>query len=120
MLWNVYKNEKVAHIPHEEDYKLWTSCLSLKQIQDIKAEILKRIGKQDVVSAGWLPGEDWSGTPFQAISEACKHNRDAAGKCFGLFVWVTLMEAMKVYWGFENVAGQHGMRYFKVHPKKGK
>lgn len=120
MIWDIDKDREIIDIPHRQEYAAWISRLSSEQIQDIKAEILRRIriGGDEIATAGWLPGPDWSGTPFQPIYEyACLRNRDAAGKCFGIFVWETLMEHNDC-WGFgryevNNVPIQ-SMTYFKL------
>jgi len=38
-------------------------------------------------TAGWMPGNNWIGTPFQPIYEACGEDEKEAGKCFGLIAW---------------------------------
>lgn len=41
----------------------------------------------DIQTAGWMPGNNWDGTPFQAIWEVCGGDREEAAKAFGLIVW---------------------------------
>lgn len=122
MLWDVHNNKEVTYVPHKKEYDVWISRLSSEQIQYIKDEILRRISGEEVKTAGWIPGSDWRETPFQPIYEiACRSNEKAAGKCFGLLVWETLMEH-EDYWGFGkyelNNLPIESMTYFKVHPSK--
>ncbi|MCX5784541.1 MAG: hypothetical protein NTX59_02530 [Elusimicrobia bacterium] len=121
MLWDVNSNREITTIPHQQDYDVWISRLSGEQIQSIKQEILRKIAGDEIATAGWIPGTNWVGTPFQAIYEtACRSNREASGKCFGLFVWIILMER-EDYWGFgkysKNDIPIESMTYFKVHPQ---
>ncbi|MFA6857190.1 MAG: hypothetical protein WCR31_08280 [Treponema sp.] len=82
----------ITFIPHHDDYEIWISRLSKSEIHEINKEITKLTDNKDVNVSAWIPGNKWEGTPFQAIYEkACKRDYGASGKCFGLFVWVSLM-----------------------------
>jgi hypothetical protein len=121
MLWDVYKNKEVNSIPHKKEYDIWISRMTPSEIQNIKAEILRRIEGDEIATAGWIPGSNWNGTPFQAIYErACRCNKGASGKCFGLMVWETVMEH-EDYWAFGryelNDLPIQSMTYFKVRPR---
>lgn len=54
-------------------------------------------------TAGWMPGSDWTGTPFQRIYEVCGSDVDEAAKCFGLIVWKVFEQRP------EDWASAHGM-----------
>ena len=59
------------------------------------AEIKQRIkdAGDEIVTAGWLPGADWAGTPFQPICETvARKNKEVAAKMFGLMVRSTIMQ----------------------------
>jgi hypothetical protein len=121
MIYDVYKDKPINRIPHKREYDIWMSRLTVQQIEYIKDEIRQRIAGDEVATAGWLPGSHWGNTPFHPIWEtACCRDQEAAGMCFGLFVWVTLMEH-EDYWGFGryevNNLPIESMTYFKVHPK---
>ncbi len=121
MLWDVYKNKEINNIPHKREYDVWISRLTQVEIQDIKAEILRRIEGDEIATAGWIPGSNWSGTPFHSIYEkACRFDEEASAKCFGLIVWETMMEH-EDYWGFGryelNNLPIRSMTYFKVQPR---
>lgn len=120
MIWDIYKNREIKVIPHRREYEAWISRLSYEKIQNIKAEILQRISGDEIATAGWIPGSDWSDTPFYPVYEiACQCDEEAAGKCFGLIVWETLMEH-EDYWGFGryevNNVPIKSMTYFRVYP----
>lgn len=118
MLLNVNNNKKITYIPHQREYEAWINRLLPTELEAIKAEILKRIDKDEIATAGWIPGSNWSGTPFHAIYEkACFFDEEAAGKCFGLIVWATMMEHEDC-WAFGryelNNLPIQSMTYFKV------
>lgn len=121
MLWDIKRQCAVTRIPHEEFYNARISRLSPEQLQAIQDEILLRIGGEEIAVAGWIPGLDWTGTPFQAIFEdACNRDFYASGLLFGVMVWITLLEH-EDFWGFErdvevNGAPVDSMTYFTVDP----
>ena len=120
MLWDVHNNKEIKRIPHQQEYSIWQSRLTPSQIEGIKTEIRRRIQGDEIATAGWIPGNNWTGTPFFPIySTACLCDEAASGKCFGLMVWVTLMEHEE-YWGFGRYELGNlpieSMTYFKVHP----
>lgn len=113
MLWNIDKKKRVTDIPHKQEFDQWTGRLSADQISAIKQEINNRIEGKEVNTAGWIPGNNWIGTPFQAIYEtACQMNRETSGQCLGLFVWVTFMER-EDDWSFGRYT-DGGVTYFKI------
>ena len=76
-------------------FNLLKKRLSPEQFEAVVAEIEQRIkdAGEKIVTSSWLPGKDWSGTPFQPIYEiAAKRSREAAAKMFGLMVWYTIMQ----------------------------
>ncbi len=79
------------------------------QLQDDLEPIEQRLnGMVDgdrIHTAGWMPGSDWRGTPFQRIYEVCGHDEDEAAKCFGLIVW-KVFEKRPETW-----ASAHGMKH---------
>lgn len=122
MIWDIDKNIELTTIPHKNDYDVWVSRLTKVELQAIKDEIMERIAGDQVATAGWLPGSDWSNTPFHAIYEkACLFDQTASGKCFGLLVWVTLMEHDD-YWAFGKYSVNNipinSMTYFKIDPTR--
>jgi len=118
MIWDVQSNKEITRIPHKREYDTWISRLTHDEVQRIRAEIRRRIAGDEIATAGWIPGSDWSGTPFHQIYEiACHQNEESAGKFFGLLVWTTLMEH-EDRWGFGKYEFNNlqiaSMTYFKV------
>ena len=69
MLWDIDKRQEVSRISHADFYDARISRLSPQLLQAIQEEILRRIEGDEVAVAGWIPGSNWTGTPFQSIHE---------------------------------------------------
>ena len=120
MLLNIDTKKEITQTPHKNEYDLWMSRLTKEDILAIKTEICGRIEGDEIATAGWIPGSDWSNTPFQPIYEkACRFDVISAGKCFGLMVWQVIMEH-EDRWAFGryelNNIPIESMTYFKVRP----
>ena len=51
------------------------------------------IDGDEIHTSSWMPGSDWSDTPFHPIWEkAAKKNEDLAAKIFGVLVWDVFRE----------------------------
>lgn len=69
-------------------YQRLIERLSEDELSAIRAELDDRITGQEIITAGWLPGNDWRGTPFQPIYErAANQSVEQSGLMFGLLVW---------------------------------
>ncbi len=122
MLYDVQKGREIHHIPHFKEFNDWKEKLTEQQIESIKDEIRSKIEGTEIQTSSWMPGSDWSNTPYQAIYEdACQSNEITSGLCFGLFVWETFMEGEN-YWGFGKYEKDgieiKGITYFRVTPVK--
>lgn len=94
MLIDIYTREEINNIPFRETFETIESRLSESQHDAIVAEINRLMDEAggEIVTAGWLPGPDWTGTPFEPIYRiAARRNEELAGKMFGLLVWHTIM-----------------------------
>lgn len=69
MLWDIDKRQEVSRISHADFYDARISRLSPQHFQAIQEVILRRIEGDEVAVAGWIPGSNWTGTPFQSIHE---------------------------------------------------
>jgi hypothetical protein len=103
MLISLQRHGQVFKVPKrtESDFNKWKGRLSSAQIEAIEAEINKKIDVKgaDIHTAGWMPGKDWAGTPFQPIYEvACLHSFDDAAKCFGLFVYEVFINRPEMWY----------------------
>ncbi|MDE3015450.1 MAG: hypothetical protein KGI29_00800 [Pseudomonadota bacterium] len=93
MLVDFYTDKKITSVPYQRDYDCWMSRLTEDEKQTIRQTLNSLIDGDEIHTAGWMPGRDWTGTPFQPIYEkATKRNIGLAAKCFGLVVWEVFMK----------------------------
>jgi len=94
MIINV-DNKRALGMPRAEDFKRLRGRLSAAEFDAAVDHINGLIdGAGDgIATAGWLPGNDWSGSPLQPIyDKAARGDYSLSGKFFGLLVWYTVME----------------------------
>lgn len=119
---------------HKQDYNAWVSRLSDSELDLIKETINNYIdypdqpnnlldsfldGRRQIITSSWVPGNDWTGTPFQPIYEkACNYNETSSGNCFGLIVQEVIIERPEtwMFGKYELPDGTpiKGMTYFVV------
>lgn len=93
MLVDMMTDKPVRGVPHKVDYRRFMARMTAAEISEIKRRLNDLIEGGEIHTAGWMPGADWSDTPFQPIYEkAARRNRDVAARCFGLIVWEVFME----------------------------
>src|SRR5258708_2569265 len=96
MLIDIFTRKEITWIPFQkETYDPCVKRLTNTEIQAIKEAINKHIDDSgtEVQPAGWIPGDDWTGTPYDPIySKACGKNPEVSAQLFGIIVWVVIME----------------------------
>jgi len=91
MLFDI-DGKQLTKIPYPETYQKLTALTSL-EIRLIKDALNKKIAGDEIHTAGWMPGADWTDTPFQPIYEKAAHRDfNLAAKLFGLTVYEVFME----------------------------
>jgi hypothetical protein len=118
MLVDVMSGKRITRVPFDRDYRIFISRLDAGELAAVKAQLNSMIDGTEVQTAGWMPGSDWTGTPFQPVYEkAARYDPDAAARCFGLIVWEVFMERPET-WGsgrFEKDGRDLGSRtYFRI------
>lgn len=69
-------------------HQLIVDRLADDELSDIRQKLDQMIISGHIHTAGWMPGKDWRGTPFQALyKKAAKSNVELAAKLFGIMVW---------------------------------
>ena len=92
---------KTLNMPRLKDFNVLRSRLSGDELDAIVNRINELIDEAGgkIATAGWLPGNDWTGTPFQAIYvKGARGDYDVSAKFFGLLVWHAVMERDET-WG---------------------
>ena len=118
MLVDMMSGTTITRVPYEPEYRHFMSRLTTGEINAAKARLDELIEGTEIQTAGWMPGKDWTDTPFQPIYEkAAKYSQEAAARCFGLMVWEVFMERPEKWTSgrFEKDGEQIGSRtYFQV------
>ena len=64
----------------------------ISQLETIRSTLQTMIDEDEVHTSTWMPGNDWTETPwFPIYEDACDNNFEDAAKCFGIFVWEAFM-----------------------------
>jgi hypothetical protein len=94
MLIDIATNKVIRRVPHAPQFEAMRRRLTKEEFDAIIVRINELIDAAggEIATAGWLPGSDWGGTPFQPIfTKAAKGDRGLSGKFFGQVVWYTIM-----------------------------
>ena len=87
MLLNIDTMKEITNIPHRKSFEAWKKNISEIDYRAIIDELNKRIDdNQEIHTAGWMPGHDWTGTVFYPIYLACKKDKSAAALFFGIIL----------------------------------
>jgi hypothetical protein len=106
--------EIIKEIPHKKEYEIWRSRLTAGEYDDLIKVLSDHISGDRILTSSWIPGRDWTGTPYQIIYEkACQCNQEHAAWFFGLILWDTIMRHSDI-WSFAKSANVKGTTYFKV------
>ena len=127
MLFKINENsqqlEKIQRVPYAQKFQEWCERLTNSQLETIRTTLQAMINEDEVHTSSWMPGNDWTDTPWLPIYEdACGHNVEDAAKCFGIFVWEAFMNHHDD-WSFVRleITGRQvaGLTYFRIHLHNG-
>ena len=94
MLINIDTGRTIEYIPGKVDFDRLRSRLTDVEFEAMITRINELIDESgaEIATAGWLPGSDWTGTPFQPIYEkAAREDYTRSAMFFGQLVWYTIM-----------------------------
>ena len=92
MLVDMMSGKTLTKVPFEREYRDFLSRLTDEEIQAIRDHLNQMIEGDEIHTAGWMPGKDWTGTVFEPIyTKAARSSFEASARCFGLMVWETFM-----------------------------
>lgn len=93
MLVDLMSGKEITYIPYEKDYRRFMSLMTREEIDRIEAALNDLIDGTEIQTAGWMPGHNWIGTPYEPIyTKAARRNYELSAQCFGLMVWVVFMK----------------------------
>jgi hypothetical protein len=118
MIYSIEHCKIISKLPHEREFKAWGKRISDNDYNVIIDDLNKKIDGDEIHTAGWMPGHDWTGTIFEPIYHACGKNINTAALFFGLIVFKVFMERND-YWscGRYEKDGKpiRSMTYFKIN-----
>lgn len=118
MLVDMMSGVWITRVPYAQEYAQFMKRMTTAEISASKARLDELIDGTETQTAGWMPGKDWTGTPFQPIyDKAARYSEEAAARCFGLMVWEVFMERPEKWTSgrFEKDGEPIGSRtYFQV------
>lgn len=110
--------KKVDRFPYAEEFADLRKNISDEDYEKVVEEINKYIDSNDVITAGWIPGNDWTGTVYEPLYHACGKNKVKSGQFFGQIVFKILMERTDAVWagGRFEIDGKaiKSITYFKT------
>lgn len=118
MLVDLMTGKRLTKVPYGDEFCNFMARMTAEEIRAIKETLNEMIDGDEIHTAGWMPGSDWNGTPFQAIyDKAARQSHSAAAQCFGLMVWEVFMERPEKWTSgrFEKDGEEIGSRtYFRL------
>jgi hypothetical protein len=94
MLIDVETDRPIERVPYRSEFDTLRRRLSSAEFDGMVDRINELIDESggEIATAGWLPGSDWTGTPFDPIySKAARGDFDRSAMFFGQLVWYTVM-----------------------------
>jgi hypothetical protein len=109
-IFNGKTKKEITELPHYvmNNYNAWSKNLSVADLTKVyKAfdEIFDAAvanSEKSIVTAGWVPGNDWTNTPYYPLYVACGKNKEASGLFFGLLMFKYVMEEREENWILYN------------------
>ena len=94
MLINIDTGKVVDRVPGRQEFDVLRGRLSEAEFDAMVGRINELIDEagSEIATAGWLPGSDWRGTPFQPIyDKAARGDFTRSAMFFGQLVWYAVM-----------------------------
>jgi hypothetical protein len=108
--------EIIKEVPHKKEFDIWKKRLSIEEYDNLLKVLNDRISGDRILTSSWIPGSDWTNTPYQIIYEkACKFDEQHAAWFFGLILWDVMMRHPDT-WSFVKCSQPNikGTTYFHV------
>jgi hypothetical protein len=113
--------EPITLQPHEREFRQMMKNLApvdFQRISDTLNEHINTTGRSEIITSSWIPGADWTGTPYEPIYFAAGQNCQLARFFCGLILWRVMMDRPEV-WSLgrypKNSGETTGLTYFRLH-----
>ncbi len=117
MLHDFESSQPMPKEPYPELMDIIRSRISPRELAEIHQTLDIMIEGTEIQTSSWMPGNDWSDTPFDPIYQKCAlKNEELAAKMFGLIVWDIFQQRDEVwYTGRFELNGEpiNGRTYFR-------
>jgi hypothetical protein len=122
MLIDVETRRQITNVPHDREFQILRKRLTPEEFRAAVGRINELIDDAgaEIATAGWLPGHDWTGTPFEPIyTKGTGRNYGMAARLFGLLVWYVVMQRPERWAsGRDEKNKDIGSRtYFRIGPR---
>ena len=93
--------------------------MSTEDYQQIRDTLSDHFENKEVDCSSFVPGSDWTGTPYEPIYWACDENIEEAGFLFGLILWQFMIDHEDA-WAFTSAEDSfperniRGKVYFRI------
>lgn len=123
-LYKAYPMKMVTKVPYDHMNRPIINRIPPHYLVAIIDEINNRINAvcntpNELITAGWIPGNDWTGTVWEPIYFAAKMDHDRAGMVFGALVFEAIMNRPEDWsFGKYQVDGRNigSNTYFRIYP----
>ena len=106
--------KRINHIPHRQEFDAWMANLAPEGYDGVVEALSNIFDESEIQTSSFIPGDDWTGTPYEPIWHAVGHDMDRAALFFGLIVWRVVMEHPES-WSFGRYFDHiQGMTYFRI------
>ena len=120
MVLRTIDGKEIRNMPHRETYDRWRSNMSDVDYQQVIESIHNIMnGTPDgahIITSSYIPGRDWSETPFDPIYQACGRNWETARLFFGQLVWEAVQRHGDAWYFIRQVHDDEqpiGLTYFR-------
>lgn len=109
----------IREIPHRREYFIWRNRLTEDEYETLVATLSAKLDGGRILTSSFIPGKDWTDTPYQIIYEkACAEDVQHAAFFFGLIMWDAVMRHPD-RWTFIKSESVQGTTYFRVEQNNG-
>ena len=122
-LFSIPDMKQITKVPHDKVNRPIINRIPSQQLQAIFDELNRLIDEvvdtpDELITAGWLPGSDWTGTVWDAIYVAANKDHNRAAMVFGVLAFEAIMKRPEDWsFGKYQVDGRDigSTTYFRIY-----